>query len=380
MPKWDASKRRLTYRFKSAVQVVGLDDLRSACASGFKRWQDVSVFTFGEAPEGSAGAEIEIGFYSGDHGDGFNFDGKCRILAHAFPPENGHFHYDADERSWAPFLDLDIEKLRLPSIMWNNVPPPMLGSSVHASWECRPPLYFNLRLTKSKILGVGHQTIPIELSSEDDREFGLRHHQKESLPRCGVADIVNAGASSVPTDRKLKHDHGLHTVSHYSFFSGRPKWSPMKANLTYRFSSSVQVVGLEDLRSACSSAFKRWQDVSHFTFQEASEGAAADIVIGFHRGNHGDGVQNAFDGPTLAHAFAPKDGQFHYDADEKWSLNPSRDQVDLESVAVHEIGHLLGLNHTLDIPGAIMYPEFSYGIIKRNLYSDDIEGIRVLYS
>ncbi|KAK3002315.1 hypothetical protein RJ639_021440 [Escallonia herrerae] len=104
MPKWDASKRRLTYRFKSAVQVVGLDDLRSACASAFKRWQDVSVFTFEEAPEGSAGAEIEIGFYRGDHGDGFNFDGKFRILAHAFPPENGHFHYDADEN----FLDTSI--------------------------------------------------------------------------------------------------------------------------------------------------------------------------------------------------------------------------------------------------------------------------------
>ncbi|KAK2980802.1 hypothetical protein RJ640_029879 [Escallonia rubra] len=205
--------------------------------------------------------------------------------------------------------------------------------------------------------------------------------KKMSLPRCGVADIVNAGASSVPTDRKLKHDHGLHTVSHYSFFSRRQRWSPMKTNLTYRFSSSVQVVGLEDLRSACSSAFKRWQDVSHFTFQEASEGAAAaDIVIGFHRGNHGDGVQNAFNGPTLAHAFAPEDGRFHYDADEKWSLNPSSDQVDLESVAVHEIGHLLGLRHTPDIPGAIMYPEFSYGIIKRNLHPDDIEGIRVLYS
>ncbi|KAK2967877.1 hypothetical protein RJ640_029871 [Escallonia rubra] len=337
MPKWDASKRRLTYRFKSAVEVVGLDDLRSACASAFKRWQDVSVFTFEEAPEGSAEADIEIGFYRGDHGDRSNFDGKFRTLAHAFPPENGHFHYDADE-SWSvnPTGDTEVD---LESVAVHEI---------------------------GHLLGLGHS---LDQSAIMFSKFSYGAIKRDLQPD----DIQGIQAL------KLKHDHGLHTVSHYSFFSGRPKWSPMKTHLTYRFSSSVQVVGLEYLRSACSSAFKRWQDVSHFTFQEASEGAAAaDIVIGFHRGNHGDGEQNAFDGPTLAHAFAPEKGWFHYDADEKWSLNPSRDQVDLESVAVHEIGHLLGLSHTPDIPGAIMYPEFSYGIVKRNLHPDDIEGIRVL--
>lgn len=34
----------------------------------------------------------------GDHGDRIPLDEARRILAHAFPPTNGRFHYDADER------------------------------------------------------------------------------------------------------------------------------------------------------------------------------------------------------------------------------------------------------------------------------------------
>ncbi|KAK3013883.1 hypothetical protein RJ639_009280 [Escallonia herrerae] len=95
--------------------------------------------------------------------------------------------------------------------------------------------------------------------------------------------------------------------------------------------------------------------------------AGADIEIGFYRGDHGDGFNFEFDGKfrILAHAFPPENGYFHYDADESWSVNPKGDtEVDLESVAVHEFGHLLGLGHSLD-QSAIMFSEISYGVIKR---------------
>jgi predicted Zn-dependent protease len=108
----------------------------------------------------------------------------------------------------------------------------------------------------------------------------------------------------------------------------------------------VQVVDMDTLRSVCSDAFKKWSDFSQFTFQEASDAASANIVIAFYSGDHGDG--HPFDGPgtTLAHASSPEGGRLHFDADEKWSANPAMDQIDLESVAVHEIGHLLGLDHS----------------------------------
>ncbi|OMO49589.1 Peptidase M10, metallopeptidase [Corchorus olitorius] len=49
-------------------------------------------------------------------------------------------------------------------------------------------------------------------------------------------------------------------------------------------------------------------------------------------------------------------------------------EIDLESVTVHEIGHLLGLQHSL-----VMYAYFDSGITKRKLSRDDVHGIRALY-
>jgi len=57
-------------------------------------------------------------------------------------------------------------------------------------------------------------------------------------------------------------------------------------------------------------------------------------------------------------------------------LPPGPSQIDLQSVALHEMGHMLGLGHTGD-PNAVMYP--SYFGPKRNLRSDDLGGVCFLY-
>lgn len=132
------------------------------------------------------------------------------------------------------------------------------------------------------------------------------------------------------------------------------------------------------------SAFKKWSEVTTVNFTEATSYQSADIKIAFYTGDHGDG--EPFDGPlgTLAHAFSPTNGRFHLDGAENWVVSGDvttstlSTAVDLESVAVHEIGHLLGLGHS-SVEEAIMYPTITSRTRKVDLASDDIQGIQELY-
>ncbi|PQM32866.1 metalloendoproteinase 3-MMP-like [Prunus yedoensis var. nudiflora] len=95
--------------------------------------------------------------------------------------------------------------------------------------------------------------------------------------------------------------------------------------------------------------------------------------MGFFRGDHGDG--RPFDGPgkIIAHAFPPSDERFHYDADETWVVGAVPGGLDLETVALHEIGHLLGLGHS-SVPGAVMQPQIPTGYTQ-GLNADDIQAL-----
>ncbi|XVF60400.1 hypothetical protein PTKIN_Ptkin08bG0042700 [Pterospermum kingtungense] len=195
-------------------------------------------------------------------------------------------------------------------------------------------------------------------------------------PRCAVADIVK-GTSRMRSGKKRNHPSGsksVHTVAHYSFFQGEPKWPASKSHLTYAFLPGSRA----DAISPVAKAFQTWAANTRFSFSRTEDYVNADIKVGFESRDHGDG--SPFDGPggTLAHAFSPTDGRFHYDADEQWSVNAVSGAFHLETLALHEIGHLLGLGHS-SVEGAIMYPTFAAGESK-GLHGDDIQGIRDLYN
>ncbi|WOG93702.1 hypothetical protein DCAR_0312989 [Daucus carota subsp. sativus] len=202
---------------------------------------------------------------------------------------------------------------------------------------------------------------------------------KMVMPRCGFPDIIN-GTNSM-TKKHQGHQHHspnkLHIVAHYSYYGGSYKWPAGKTHLYYWFETHITSLSV---KRAVRGAVNRWASYTqHFSFEETLDSQSSDLTVTFYRGDHGDG--SAFDGPggVIAHAFFPTDGRLHFDADEPWSIGAIPNYVDLESVALHQIGHLLGLGHST-VPDAIMYPGISYGVVKTNFHPDDRQGIKALYN
>jgi hypothetical protein len=66
-----------------------------------------------------------------------------------------------------------------------------------------------------------------------------------------------------------------------------------------------------------------------------------------------------------------------FDPDWSWTLGRPT-SVDLQSVALHEFGHALGLNHSTD-GGAVMFATYSSGTEKRTPNADDVAGLFAIY-
>ncbi|XP_041936115.1 stromelysin-3 isoform X1 [Alosa sapidissima] len=193
--------------------------------------------------------------------------------------------------------------------------------------------------------------------------------------RCGVPDYPGktrgAGIGYLPAAKA----HGVHhRRKRFVLFGGR--WD--KTDLTYKIMRMPWQMNKEQVRLVLQEALKVWSDVTPLTFTEVPSGRA-DIVIDFTRYWHGDNLP--FDGPggILAHAFFPRthrEGDIHFDYDETWTVGNNMG-TDLLQVAAHELGHVLGLQHSL-VPGSIMSPFYSFSYPLR-LSEDDKRGIQYLY-
>ena len=127
------------------------------------------------------------------------------------------------------------------------------------------------------------------------------------------------------------------------------KWD--KPLLTYFFQNHSIDISTIAQRNAVREAFDLWAEQTGMAFIEVCNVNNADITILWAVGAHGDGGD--FDGPgwELAHAFWPPPlgnplpGDIHFDDDENWTdqISTPGSDIDLVTVAAHEIGHSLSI-------------------------------------
>ncbi len=174
-----------------------------------------------------------------------------------------------------------------------------------------------------------------------------------------------------------------------------------QVTLTYSYSnlfdgglldSSGQPVSTFVLRTSIEQALAQWAAVAPLNFVEVSDVGPAptdfeySLVPGeaqLRFGHHYiDGFVN-----VKAHGYYPDNsglsglaGDVHFDDADRWNLVGSLTYPDILGAAEHEIGHALGLDHSLDIH-AIMYPTFKrmQGLGTGYLTADDVAGIRAIY-
>ncbi|KAM5271439.1 matrix metalloproteinase-21 [Ctenodactylus gundi] len=105
-------------------------------------------------------------------------------------------------------------------------------------------------------------------------------------------------------------------------------------------------------------AFRMWSEVTPLNFREdlTAPGSVVNIKLGFGRGRH-LGCPRVFDGSGQEFAHAWHLGDIHFDDDEHFTPPTSDTGISLLKVAVHEIGHVLGLSHTYRT-GSIMQPNY----------------------
>lgn len=147
-------------------------------------------------------------------------------------------------------------------------------------------------------------------------------------------------------------------------------------NLKYYFRNFTSDLTEEQIRQVFTDAFNKWANVTGLAFTETLDQNEADITIRWHTEGSFYNNNAIFALTYYPTPFHENSGDMEFNENITWKVQRVGDgSSDLRYVALHEIGHVLGLCHSGN-SSAVMYYPFSH---KLGLIQADINGITSIY-